>query len=107
MNSRSVVPKKRGRSPKKLTVSIDQRLLSAVRDTAKASGVSISQLTEKALTALLMSPACWATVDHGPQKARRLAVKLARLGAAPRIIADELNRRGFRTATGKEWSRVC
>jgi hypothetical protein len=105
MNSRSVIPNRQGRSPEKLTVSVDGRLLRVLRQTAKASGTSASRLTEKALEALLASPSRNAVVGHGPREARSVAVKLARAGAAPEAIADALNCKGFRTATGMEWSR--
>ncbi len=105
MNSRSVIPNRQGRSPQKLTVSIDGKLLEVLRQTAKASGTSVSGLTEKALEALLASPSRRTVVGHGPREARSLAGKLARAGGAPRAIADELNCKGFKTATGRTWSR--
>jgi hypothetical protein len=105
VNSRSVIPNRQGRSPKKLTVSLDAGLLRLLRQTAKASGTSVSRLTEKALEALLAAPARKAVVGHGPREARTLAVKLARGGTAPEAIADELNCKGFKTATGRTWSR--
>jgi hypothetical protein len=79
--------------------------LEVLRQTAKASGTSVSRLTEKALETLLAAPGRNAVVGHGPREARTLAVKLTRAGVAPEAIADALNCKGFRTATGMEWTR--
>lgn len=87
----------------KITVYLDPAVAAELRVRVLESGSSTGAIVEAALVSMFNRRRRSPTLSKGPGEARRFADELVGTQAE---IAAELNRRGFRTATGRRYNAV-
>ena len=99
----------------KVTLQLHTLLVKRLRKTAEDAGVSPGMIVESLLRSALQTrrggsragAELRGELEKGPVGALAVAVNLRKRGSTLIEVAGELNRRGFRTARGRDWSVVA